>query len=444
VLDKYCKISAASSNTSESFLQGAVLNKETYGKTATAFPFKQPNTKLQLTLAILACTALPLIIYCNSLNTPFIFDDHGYIVSNDAIKNFSNVISQIVHPSAYVSNNDPYRPLLYFTFSLNYYFGQLNTFGYHCVNLLLHILTTILIFFLTRKIFTYAYGNSGITLPLLVALFFSSHPMNTEVVTYVSHRSSSLAAMFYLLSLLLFVKTFEKRKFFYPFSLLCFSCALLSKEITVTLPAIILLFDYVFLSNFKIHNVIAKKYYHLPFWILAAVYVTFRYLYLGQIGDPAEGTYNKWTHYTYFITQPHVVMNYLKLLLIPVGQCIDHFIQPVDTVFDFKVILSLFLLSGVFLTIYLIGRRYSSLGKLFLFSTLWFFITLSPTSSFLPINDAMADRRVYLPGWGFSMSLLGLYLWLFKVRLQDTLGKIQLKKIVVFFGIHVLLLSIMT
>jgi len=419
------------------------------------------NGKLQIILAILACITLPIIIYSNTLNVPFIFDDIPNIVENPDIKNIRNLKTRLIYKSdANIYNNQPTRPLTYLSLTLNYYFGGLNVFGYHLVNIALHILVTILIFSLTRKTFFYLSGfpkgpetlaesfsnfpfdqkMNEVVLPLAVALLFSVHPMNIDVVTHIIHRSGSLSTLFYLTSLLLFIKSFEGNKWLYPFSLLCFTFSFYSKQIAATLPAMILLFDYLFLSSCKAEKVVQKKYYHLPFWTLLVLMVAWNYFYLGNLGYMGETL----PRYIYLLTQPWAILNYLRLLFVPMGQSIDHFLIPTVTIFEIRFILTIVLLSGIFISTYLFYKKKQSLSRLVLFSVLWFFITLTPTSSFFPINESMAEKRVYLPGWGFSIGLICLYLLIFKMNFQDTFDKSRGKKLIIILGIHILLLSAMT
>ncbi|MFH1957407.1 MAG: tetratricopeptide repeat protein [bacterium] len=357
-------------------------------------------------------------IYHNSLNAPFVFDDIPKIVENPDIKQLSNIKTKLIYPySKYktFTRNDPSRPLTYLTFTLNYHFGKLNTFGYHLFNLLLHIFNSILIFFLTKKIILYTYKKDFVLFAAVVSLFFAVHPINTNVVSYIFARSGGLATFFYFLALLVFIKTFEKNRNLYAFSLLFFILSLLSKPIAVTFPVIVLVFDYIFLSDFKKSKVIEKIYYHIPFWILLAGYLLFRYFYLGGIGD-IEVKYT-WPIYSYFITQPYVVLKYLKLLLIPVGVCIDRgAMSPSGTIFDPKILISILLITGIFLLVWRISRKKTDISKIILFFTAWFFITLSPTSSIFPTTILMDDKRLYLSGFGFYFMVVFIYFLIFKIK----------------------------
>lgn len=402
------------------------------------------NAKIKSFLAVAACIVLPFIIYSPSLKAPFIFDDYSAIVDNHDIKDVKNLKTKLIYKTEYGPNkNDPSRPLTFLSFTLNYYFGNLNVFGYHLVNILLHIGVTILIFLLTRKIFFYIYDRQTIFFPLVCALLFSSHPINTEAVAYISHRSDGLATFFYLFSLLLFVKSFEKSKIFYPFSLLCFVLALGSKQIAVTLPAIILIFDYMFLSDFKKEKVFEKKIYHLSFWILLFGFIAFRYFYLGHFGDPGKDTYSRWNLMTYFVTQGFVLLKYLKFLFVPIGQCVDHFILPPKTFFESRVIFSAIFFTGLILSIYWIIKKHS-LTKQVQFAFFWFFITLLPTSSIFPIHDAMAERRLYLAGWGFNLFVVYIYMFISQAKDSLSLSLRNFKFLIGFAALHILSLSLLT
>jgi len=382
------------------------------------------------------------VSYSNSLKAPFIFDDEAKIIDNPDIKKIENIETKLVYHYGgefeYVDRNDPSRPVVYLTFTLNYFFGKLNTFGYHLFNVILHIFNSILIFLLLKKIFYYVFKEDTNFFPLLGALFFAVSPINTEVVTYIFHRSESLAVLFYLLSLLLFIKTFENRKYAYVLSLICFILALFSKESAATLPAIALLFDYIFLSEFKLEQLSKRKYYHIAYWVILVGYLLFRQFYLGGLGDRETDPYTRWSNYTYFIVQPYVVLRYLQMLIAPVGLCIDHWIIPAKTILQPKILLSFLVIIGILVQTFKTYKKKTGISKIVLFSCLWFFISLSPTSSILPIKDAMADRRVYLPGIGFFMALALMYYWL--------ATKIKDRRWILYgiIGVHILLLGILT
>jgi protein O-mannosyl-transferase len=347
-------------------------------------------------------------VYYNSLRAPFIFDDRVKIERNPDIKQLANIKTRLFYPYRQGSHNffrnDPSRPVTYLTFTLNYYFGKLDTFGYHLFNILLHILNSLLVFMLARKLILYALKKDSAFFPFVTALLFAVHPVNTEVVTYIYHRSEGLALVFYLASLLLFTAAIGKNRRLYALSLLCFALGLLSKQTSATLPAIVLLFDFVFLSDYDPKKLARRWHLHLPYWLILAGYILFRVFYFGQVGDAETDAYTRWTNYSYLITQPYVILRYIGLLLVPSGLCFDHVVAPAK-LYEARTLASLLSMTFAFILMLAAYKRKTPGSKIFLFGSLWFFIALSPTSSFLPISDAMAERRLYVPGFGFCLLL---------------------------------------
>lgn len=387
-------------------------------------------------LAILFIISVTAGVYYNSLKLPFIFDDINKIVRNADIKQLGNLKTRLIYP--YDENyhiphrNDPSRPLVYLTYTLNYYFGQLNPFGYHLVNVLLHLLNSILIFLLARKFIFYAFGKNSVLLPFFTAVIFAVHTVNTSVVSYIFSRSDILSTFFYLLALLLFHPSsppspprgegyntgkysagFFRNRLPYIFSLICFLLALGSKQSALTLPAVILSFDLIF--NGK-KGVFRNKFLHLPFWLILAAYLIARYYYFGALGD-LEGMDALWDRYPYIMIQPYVIIRYLMFLLFPTGLCYYHFLDTPETLLEFKLLAPATALLCVFIFLLWISRKKSSASKLIVFSALWFFITISPTSSFFPTTTAMVENRLYLPEFGFIVLLVfGLFSLLLKLK----------------------------
>lgn len=391
-------------------------------------------------------TVISIIVYYPSLKVPFILDDIGKIVDNPDIRNIENIKTKLIYP--YNKNqawerNDPSRPIVYLTFALNYHFGKLNPFGYHLFNLTIHIFNVILLFILTRKILSFflifpACKSSGrqsfncLIFSIFVSLFFAVHPVNTATVTYIYSRSVELSTFFYLLSLLLFIET-EKKNFLYPFSILCFVLALFSRQDTITLPAIILIFDYIFLKNWCSRPL--RVSYHIPYWIILVMFLLFRYFYFGKIGD-LEATYLP-SSFSYFINQVYIILRYMQLLIVPVGLCFDRGpYLPIKSIYELKFLISVIVFVGIFGILYIIFKKKNNISKIVLFSVLFFFITLSPTSSFFSTSTPMFENRLYLSGFGIYLLIVFFYFLLFQ--------QLPNKILTAILVIHIVLLSVIT
>ena len=196
--------------------------------------------------SVFLIAALAAIIYSNSFDASFHFDDQQSIVENYSIHRFD--LKKIFSTSS--------RPILDITFAINYYFGKLNVFGYHVVNLLLHIANGIMLYFiLLRTINPIDRANRANSIsqvnfrvPLYASLIFIAHPVQTQAVTYIVSRSSVLATFFYLLSLLLFISAFRShaplRSSLYLTGVFLASClGMGTKQIAATLPLMLLIYD---------------------------------------------------------------------------------------------------------------------------------------------------------------------------------------------------------
>ena len=149
---------------------------------------------------------LAFVSFINTFQNPLIWDDTGRIVENGYIKRLGNL--SLIFSSKYMSYfcETTYRPLYTLTLFLNYHFFKLNVYGWRIFNIFLHIINTILIYFLIRYIF-----RDG-TISSITALIFAVHPIHTEVVNVVVYRTELLACLFFLGSFFLYLKSIRNIK----------------------------------------------------------------------------------------------------------------------------------------------------------------------------------------------------------------------------------------
>ena len=204
---------------------------------------------------------------------------------------------------------------------------------------------------------------------------------------------------YFLFSFYLYVKYSKNNKKNYFFgSLILFLLALLSSEEAITLPLIIILYEFVFnRDNFNkksIKNKIIKNF--APYFVFAALFAALRLFILGITGRQEQ--YLAGSFLLTQLTMLKAYVYYIYLLIFPVNLSLYHDIIPVVSVFDPKAFLSAFLL----LTIFFFTVKYYRKRVLF-FSVFWFFITLIPFSNLLPLQIFMAERYLYVPSIGFSL-----------------------------------------
>jgi len=385
--------------------------------------FEISDTK-KILLSIVLIAAVAIVIYSNTFYSSFHFDDTPSIVENYAIHRFD--LKEIFSTSL--------RPILDITFALNYYFGKLNVFGYHLVNLMLHIANGILLYFiLLRTINTPPYPNpptrggragEGVSqvevrlshrIPLYASLIFIAHPIQTQAVTYIVSRSSVLATTFYLLTLLLFIKGFQSnptdsrnsmnsRNLYFIGAFLASCLGMGTKQEAATLPFMLLVYDFYFIS--KGDWKLLKGHYrvHLAMFSTLAVvfYLSFSGLKTYLAFDYAKGVpmpqEQPITSIQYFLTQLHVIPYYIRLLFLPMNLNLDYD-WPITRNIDFPTMFFFVLLAAIIVAAIMLYRR----ARLVSFGIIWFFVTLSVTSSFIVIYDVIFEHRLYLPSIGFAI-----------------------------------------
>lgn len=179
-----------------------------------------------------------LVAYLPALDAGFIWDDEDYVTHNPVLRTLDGIFRIWFEPSSLPQ----YYPLVHTTFWIEYRLWQLDAYGYHLVNVLLHGLAAVLLYRVLVRL--------KFPAPLFVAAIFAVHPVHVETVAWVTERKNTLSAVFYLLALLAWMKwrpigNDPEQKAgppkYYWFALAAFCCALLSKTVTCSLPAVILL-----------------------------------------------------------------------------------------------------------------------------------------------------------------------------------------------------------
>lgn len=359
-----------------------------------------------------------LAAYCNSFTVPFTLDDFGSIANN-------NSIHELFHFSE-MWNFYANRILLYFTMSLNYVLLGNYLEGYHIVNLLIHIFNGILLYRLLKKLLGLpCFENKPVSkysriVGLLAALLFICHPIQVNAVTYTIQRTASLAAMFYLLSVSFFLEyriTGRSRKLIAVF--LSIVAAMFTKENTITIPFMLLLFEIMFFSD-DVKLVPGKKIliFILLFSTVPIIPVTNLLLKGHSLSDP-NITFKASTSMSrlqYLFTQFNVLLHYIRLLFIPVGQNFDYSNDyPISSnLWDNYSYISMTVLLIIFLfALYTYKRnRLVSLG------IFWFFLCIAVESSLISIKDVYFEHRLYLPSVGFIMFLIGIITYENKLHLN--------------------------
>ncbi len=351
------------------------------------------SKNLSLPILVLVIVCLSQFVYLNSLPNQFVYDDEFTIVTNYFVKTWNNF--PLLFNSDYfkLSGELSYRPVVTLSYFIDYTLWKLNPFGFHLTNTLLHTLNCVLLFFLLTRIFNCR------TTSFVAALIFSCHPVLTEAVNAISYREDLLAATFFIAAFLLYMKTSKDERPLSPAyfaSVVCYLLGVFSKEMAITLPLLIFLYDIIFT---KAQNLSYKLTRYYTGYILTTIfYLSMRFVVLH---NPVEShvSYPEASIFINFLTMSKVLASYMKLFFVPVTLCADYVIPYSTSLFDTSFILSLLLLVAVIVIVY---RLFFS-SKILFFSVVWFFVSLLPVLNIVPIENIMAERYLCLPIIGFCM-----------------------------------------
>ena len=352
--------------------------------------------------------AVVFTVYSSTLRHPFHFDDASKIINNPAIKDPWDIERVFRH--------NPARFLVFESLAINWSIGGRNTFGYHLFNITVHAITTVVVFWLAGLLFR-ASGqdeSSGLALALgmAAALFFALHPLQTQAVTYIWQRNASMVAMLYLSSIYCYLRFAMKSppgpisgqgSVWLGLSLAFALAAMATKQLAVTLPLAVVMVDYYFISR-SLGALRARAPYLRPYLLLLPVAPVLTLVAeAGELGDVLNAE-DKLSPYTYLITQFGVIVLYLRLLVYPVGQNLDHHILVPDSIFHAAPWLILLLI------LFAAGVALFRINRMASFGILFFFLAISVESSILPLppEDLAFEHRMYLPMAGLAITMVSL------------------------------------
>lgn len=367
----------------------------------------------------LVCIALAtLIIYSNIYSVPFSFDSKKFISGLETIRDVSNYCS--------IETLIQKRNLVFFTFALNYKFGKLNVFGFHLVNVLIHVVNGILVYFIALLLFKWLSRFSGhkqSLLALFSALIFVCHPLQTQAVTYTIQRFTSLAALFFMLAVFLYLlarnsmQNTPESNYSGQFSwkticlltLALFSgfLAPINKLNAASLPGVIVLLEYLCFSRtwkswkrkIPVFAVFGIMWLFIVLLTAGFVQGNARSDSLLENVSNLSGHTKLVSRWEYLCTQFTVIVIYIRLLFVPINQNLDYLYRFKTGFFDGYTPLAFVFLVIIAVIGILARKRHPVLT----FAVGWFFITLSVESSIIPIYDALVEHRLYLPMAGFAI-----------------------------------------
>jgi len=334
--------------------------------------------------AFLAATSFAL--YARSLGGPFVFDDLPSIVENPHVRALWPLASALAAPP---QSSVAGRPLSAASFALSYAEFGLDPWGWRATNVALHALCALLLFGIVRR----ALGRDHGALAFAVALVWLVHPLQTEAVAYVTQRTELLMALAFLGAFSAaqcgFAAPGRRQRAWFGLAIAATWLGVGAKEAIASLPPLVLLYDRAFVSGSFGEALRRHRLLHVG---LFASWLPLAALVVAGHRDQSVGFDLPIPAATYALTQASVICEYLRLALWPAPLVIAHDWPLATSLTDALPALAVLvpLLGG---TLWACVRQ-PRLG----FLGAWFFLTLAPTSSFVPIvSEIMAERRMYLP-----------------------------------------------
>ncbi len=365
-----------------------------------------------LAYGALLVVAVSFLAYANTLDVPFHFDDEHHVTSNPFVRDLKYVPRYFHRPDLFsaLPGHEMYRPVVLVSFAFNYHWGGYDPLVWRLTAIALHSLCAVGVFLTAAAAAARLDprpSRARTRGALVAALLFAAHPALTETVNYASARAALLAATFLVWAFLAHLhaagrRSLAARAALLAVSLLLFALGLLSKEIAIVFPALLLVLAWLHGRGYLAV---------LPALAVASLYLLLRREVLGAAvvdfaaraqavaaADPGSGGAR--TILDNLFTQARVVPAYVCLLLWPQGLCIHRHVRESHSLLEPGVLLGLAVIATLLVTAVRLRRRVpaASLG------ILWFLVALGPESSILPLNQVMNEHRLYLPAIGLALA----------------------------------------
>lgn len=354
----------------------------------------------EIIAALLAALAT-FILYLPSLSNGFVdWDDNQYVYDNPGIRSLGIAFWKWVFTSEVAAN---WHPLTIITYALEYGVWGLNPFGYHLTNSVLHSINAALVCFLAIRIIKISKASIGgkglFAAGLITALLFGLHPIHVESVAWISERKDVLSGLFFILSVLSYLRYIEGKRKAYYLSLIWFALALMSKPMAITLPAVLLLLDFYPLKRpaSELKRAVIEK---IPFFMLsiAAAILTIWAQAKGNALAPKE-LYPLGERILVALRAPGF---YIYKLFVPLD-LVPFYVRPLgDELTDIYLFLSIaFIIAMTAISLALMKRTRALFA-----AWLFYLITILPVTGIIQVSDhAAADRYMYLPSLSIFMLL---------------------------------------
>ena len=377
-------------------------------------------------LPVFSLLTIIFLIYSGSFNTPWVLDDPPNITQNTRLR-IDNLMPETLWQTLHAKPFAPgslYRPVANLSFALNWYIGQDNPFGYHVVNLVIHILAsifllqTIILLFRTPALEKYS-PQDAFFIAMLATVLWSINPIQTQAVTYIVQRMASLAAMFYIWAMYWYLRfrltdVPAQRQLHLLLCGLCYLLSAGSKENGAILPLSLLALEFIFFSRptEPVYQTTRKVFITVGIAIIPlGLWYCFRHHYFQNFFAPIGS--RPYSLYERLLTEPGIVIFYLSLIFYPLPQrlSVDHGVTIAHSFFSpWSTLPAIVILFGLLLTAVLLRKKQPILS----FAILFFFINHLIESTIIPL-ELIFEHRNYLPSMFLFMPVAAGLLYLLKI-----------------------------
>ena len=355
---------------------------------------------------LLICLIIGLC-YSNTLNASWQLDDYYHIVQNPKIHlnklNFNSLTATFFTGP----DNQLYRALPCLSFALNWYFGADNVFGYHIINIAVHIITAFMLF-LSLTLLLKApklipeLKQNAYSISLLAAVLWAVHPIQTQAVTYIVQRMALMAAMFYIIGLFFYIKARLspvrfKRIIYYSCSLMAYAFALLSKENAVMMPLSVLLLEIIFFSGNLFFYILKRQSFKKILLITGIVLIFIQIFLFSDILHFLNKGYDGrlFTLAERLLTEPRIILKYIFQIFYPVSSIysIEH-----DVSISTSLLTPWTTIPAILINVAIIAGAIIQYKKMPLlsFAILFFYVNHIVESTVIPL-ELIFEHRNYLP-----------------------------------------------
>lgn len=387
---------------------------------------------------IILISIIVVVSYFNILGNGFSFDDRDFFLDWPTVRNSNSGLSAFLSLPDLLAGELPthhrgvYRPVrsIYYLFSIQAW-GS-NPFFYHIQSIVVHLLITIIIYFIAARIALKAkpYGSPRKFIPFITAALFASHPIHTEAVTYTAASFDSLGILFFFASFYFYIRagsSKDRQETTRFLSLILAFLSFFTYEMTLVLPLLIVFYEICF-NKLNLKNFTKRVPVYLPYIIIIAGYAFIRFVLLkiGSRADYLGDAYLPASNQAKLGTL-EIIIRYIYLLIWPANLTVTYAVPDFLSPWFFKTVHTMdptgrllesiaryIFLFPIFLVILAVGIiiRVFKKQPLIAFGTGWFFISLLPILNILPQGSVMAERFLYIPSFGFCL-ILALLLYKF-------------------------------